>query len=80
MVRELFELYSTGEYSMKQIEILFWECGYRNHNGNKIAHTTMPGMISNPKYKGYYVGNKVKVIDMFTKKQKSMPRRRPLQS
>ena len=58
---------------MKQIETLFWEKGYRNHNGKKIAHTTMSGMISNPKYKGYYVGNKVKVIDLFTKKQKFLP-------
>lgn len=73
MVRELFELYATGKYSMKQIEVLFWEKGYRNHNGKKIAHTTMSGMISNPKYKGYYVGNKVKVIDLFTKKQKFLP-------
>ncbi|MEG1577964.1 MAG: recombinase family protein, partial [Oscillospiraceae bacterium] len=73
MVRELFELYATGEYSMKQIETLFWQRGYRNHNDNKIAHTTMSGMISNPKYKGYYVGNKVKVVDMFTKKQKFLP-------
>ena len=73
MVRELFELYATGEYSMKQIETLFWKKGYRNHNGKKIAHTTMSGMISNPKYKGYYVGNKVKVIDLFTKKQKFLP-------
>ena len=73
MVRELFERYATGEYSMKQIETLFWEKGYRNHNGKKIAHTTMSGMISNPKYKGYYVGNKVKVIDLFTKKQKFLP-------
>ena len=39
-------------YSMKQIENLFWEKGYRNHNGKKIAHTTMSGMIANPKYKG----------------------------
>ena len=73
MVRELFELYATGEYSMKQIETLFWDKGYRNHNGKRIAHTTMSGMISNPKYKGYYVGNKVKVIDLFTKKQKFLP-------
>jgi len=73
MVRELFKLYATGQYSMKQIETLFWEKGYRNHNGKKIAHTTMSGMISNPKYKGYYVGNKVKVIDLFTKKQKFLP-------
>ena len=33
----------------------------------------MSNMISNLKYKGYYVGNKVKVIDMFTKKQKFLP-------
>ena len=73
MVRELFELYATGDCSMKQIETLFWDKGYRNHNGKRIAHTTMSGMISNPKYKGYYVGNKVKVIDLFTKKQKFLP-------
>ena len=73
MVRELFKLYATGQYSMKQIETIFWEKGYRNHNGNKIAHTTMSNMIANPKYKGYYVGNKVKVIDMFSKKQKFLP-------
>ena len=73
MVRELFELYATGDYSMKQIETLFWDKGYRNHNGKRIAHTTMSGVISNPKYKGYYVGNKVKVVDLFTKKQKFLP-------
>ena len=73
MVRQLFELYATGEYSMKQIENIFWEQGYRNYKGNKIAHGTMSNMISNPKYKGWYVGNKVKVIDMFTKKQKFLP-------
>ncbi len=73
MVRDLFRLYATGEYSMKQLEVLFYEQGYRNYNGNKIAHTTMSGIISNPKYKGYYVGNKVRIVDMFTKKQKFLP-------
>ena len=73
MVRELFELYATGQYSMKQIEVIFWNKGYRNSRGNRLSHTTMSNMISNPKYKGYYVGNKVKVIDMFTKKQKFLP-------
>jgi len=73
MIRELFALYATNEYSMKQLEVLFWDKGYRNLNGNKIAHSTMSNVISNPKYKGYYVGNKVKVVDMFTKKQKFLP-------
>ena len=73
MVRQLFEMYASGEYSLKQIEKIFWDQGYRNYRGNRIAHTTMSNMISNAKYKGYYVGNKVKVIDMFTKKQKFLP-------
>ena len=73
MVRDMFRLYATGEYSMKQLETLFYNQGYRNYNGNKIAHTTMSGIISNPKYKGYYVGNKVRIVDMFTKKQKFLP-------
>ena len=73
MVRELFELYATGQYSMKQIETIFWEKGYRNNKGNRLAHTTMSNIIANPKYKGYYVGNKVRVVDMFTKKQKFLP-------
>ena len=73
MVRDLFRLYATGDYSMKQLENIFYEQGYRNYNGNKIAHTTMSGIISNPKYKGYYVGNKVRIVDMFTKKQKFLP-------
>ncbi len=70
MVRELFRLYATDEYSMKQLEKLFYDQGYRNYNGNKIAHSTMSGIISNPKYKGYYCGNKVRIVDMFTKEQK----------
>ena len=73
MVRELFTLYATDRYSMKQIEEIFWNKGYRNNNGKKICHSTMSNTISNPKYKGYYVGNKVKIIDMFTKKQKFLP-------
>lgn len=73
MVRDLFRLYATGEYSMKQLETIFYEQGYRNYNGNKIAHSTLSGIISNPKYKGYYVGNKVRIVDMFTKKQKFLP-------
>ena len=73
MVRQLFEMYASGEFSLKQIEKIFWDQGYRNYRGNRIAHNTMSNMISNAKYKGYYVGNKVKVIDMFTKKQKFLP-------
>ena len=41
--------------------------------GNKLSHSTMANIIKNPKYMGYYVGNKVQIVDMFTKKQKFLP-------
>lgn len=73
MVRELFELYATDSYSLKQIENIFWEKGYRNTKGKKISHTTLSGIITNPKYKGYYVGNRTRIVDIFTKKQRVLP-------
>lgn len=73
IVKELFELYATGKYSMKNLETYFYNKGVRNTRGNKLAHSTMSNIIKNPKYMGYYVGNKVQVVDMFTKKQKFLP-------
>ena len=73
MVRRIFELYATNEYSMKEIEEIIYQEGYRNHNGNKLSHTTMANIITNVKYKGYFVGGKVKVIDIFSKRQKVLP-------
>lgn len=73
MVRLIFELYATNTYSMKQIEQVLWDKGYRNHNGKKICHSTLSNTISNPKYKGYYCGRKVQIVNMFTKEQKFLP-------
>ena len=73
VVRELFELYATGKYSMKNLETYFYNKGVRNTKGNKLAHSTMANIIKNPKYMGYYVGNKVRVVDLFTKKQQFLP-------
>ena len=72
-IRELFEMYSTGRFSMKQLEKHFYNKGIRNSKGKMLSHSTMSNIIRNPKYKGYYVGNKVKITDLFTKKQKFLP-------
>ena len=56
MARELFPLYATGAYSMKQIETPFWEKVCRNHNGKKIAHATMSGMIATVQVQGLLCG------------------------
>ena len=36
-IRKLFELYATDQYSMKQIEKILYNDGFRNHNGNKTV-------------------------------------------
>ena len=72
-IRKLFELYATDQYSMKQIEQILYNDGFRNHNGNKLSHATMAHIIRNPKYKGYFCGNKVTVEDMFSKKMVFKP-------
>lgn len=72
-IRKLFELYATDQYSMKQIEKILYNDGFRNHNGNKLSHATMAHIIRNPKYKGYFCGKKVGTEDMFTKKMVFKP-------
>jgi len=70
MVQLVFELYATGDYSTPKIERILNEQGYRNFKGGIISRNVLRKIIPNPKYKGFYCGNKVKVVDMFTKKQK----------
>lgn len=70
MIRMIFELYSTGDYSLHDLSDILYKKDFKNHNGNPISHTTIKTIIKNPKYKGYYCGNKVKILDYRTKKQK----------
>lgn len=74
MVRMIYELYSTGDYSVRGIEDILFNKGYRGRNGTRIHHNTISGIIQNPKYKGYYCGNKVKIIDYRTKEQRFLPK------
>ncbi len=73
MVRTIFELYSTENYSVRKIENILFERGYRGRNGTRIHHNTVSGIIQNPKYKGYYCGNKVRIVDYRTKEQRFLP-------
>ena len=73
MIRFIFEEYASGTMSTPKIENALYEMGYRNYKGGKINRGVIQHIITNPKYKGYYVGNKVKIVDMFTKKQKFLP-------
>lgn len=73
MIRIIFDKYASGECSTPRLEKILYEMGYRNYKGGKISRTVIQHIITNPKYKGWYAGGKVKVIDMFTKKQEFLP-------
>ncbi|MCR5167841.1 MAG: recombinase family protein [Oscillospiraceae bacterium] len=73
MVRLIFRLYATGDYSVRKIEQVLYDKGYRGRNGTRIHHNTVSGIIQNPKYKGFYCGNKVRVVDHRTKEQRFLP-------
>lgn len=73
MVRLIFDLYSTGDYSVRKIEQILFDKGYRGRAGTRIHHNTISGIIQNPKYKGYFCGNKVKIADYRTKEQRFLP-------
>ena len=73
MIRFIFEQYATGHISTRKIEDMLYEKGYRGRNGTRIQHTTISGIIQNPKYKGFYCGNKVRIVDYRTKEQRFLP-------
>jgi DNA invertase Pin-like site-specific DNA recombinase len=72
MVRMVFRDYASG-MSTPRIEKKLWNMGYRSFKGGKISRDVIKNIIRNPKYKGYYCGGKVKIVDMFTKKQEFLP-------
>jgi len=69
VVRDIFDLYSKN-MGFRIIEKHLYSKGYRNKNGNPIGYSTISGIITNPKYMGYYCGNKSTKIDYLSKKIK----------
>lgn len=73
MIRIIFRDYASGTMSTPKLEKKLWDMGYRNFKGGKINRDVIRNIIKNPKYKGYFCGGKVKIVDMFTKKQEFLP-------
>lgn len=73
MVRFIFETFATGDYSLRQMEKILYYKGYRSRSGTEIKHNTIKNIIRNPKYKGYYCGHKIQIVDYRTKEQKFLP-------
>ncbi len=63
IVRKIFDMYANENMGMRSICNWLTEQGYRNTKGNVFSFSTIKGIITNPKYKGYYCGNKTHKYD-----------------
>lgn len=57
-VRLIFELYATGEYGIRKIAQELTRRGHTSLLGNEFNQLTIKHILTNPKYKGWYCGNK----------------------
>lgn len=58
MVRKIFDLYANENLGVRAIAKILSDSGLRNTNGNPFSFSTIKGILINPKYKGFYCGNK----------------------
>lgn len=63
VVRLIFELYANQRMGIRTISNHLADQGYENSRGNAFSFSTIRGILSNPKYKGFYCGRKSTKID-----------------
>ena len=68
-VKLIFELYATGDYGLRKLSQKLTSRGYTSLLGNDFNSVTIGHILSNPKYKGWYCGNKTQSLDYRTKKK-----------
>lgn len=63
VVRLIFELYANQRMGIRAISTYLADHGYENSRGNAFSFSTIRGILSNPKYKGFYCGRKSTKVD-----------------
>ena len=69
IIRKIFDMYVNDHIGMRTIGNKLADLGYLNKNGKPITQGTIKYILTNPKYKGFYCGNKTKVVDYHTKER-----------
>jgi DNA invertase Pin-like site-specific DNA recombinase len=52
LIRRMFELYATGNYSIKKLVEIMYQEGLRTRGGNKLVKSRIGDLLSNPFYYG----------------------------
>ena len=68
IVKKIYELYVYKDMSLNQIKNYLNDRNIKTKDNKKWNTTTISRIIKNPKYKGYYCGKKVEVLDYINKK------------
>lgn len=63
LVKKIFEMYVYDGFGIRRIADTISAQGYMNKNNNPFSFSTVNGILSNPKYKGFYCGNKTHKLD-----------------
>lgn len=73
MVRIIFDLYANENLGVRSIAKVLNESGYRNTSGNPFSYSSIRGILGNPKYKGFYCGNKTHKVHFLSKEIAYVP-------
>ena len=63
VVRLIFDLYANQNMGIRALSFELTNKGYKNTQGNDFSFSTVKNILINPKYKGYYCGNKTHKYD-----------------
>ena len=69
VVRIIFDLYANKGLGVRRISLALFDMGYTSREGNEFNVATIRHILTNPKYKGWYCGNKSQTIDYRTKRK-----------
>ncbi|MBM6939430.1 recombinase family protein [Pseudoflavonifractor phocaeensis] len=73
MVRLIFDWYANRGMGIRAIARRLWEEGWRSAGGKELSFSTIRGILTNPKYKGYYCGGKSSKYDYRRTARKQLP-------
>ena len=69
IVRIIFDLYANKRLGVRRISRTLFDMGYKSREGNEFNVATIRHILTNPKYKGWYCGNKTQNVDYRTKRK-----------
>ena len=68
IIRLVFDLYGNQRLGVRTVSKRLTELGYTSREGNAFNTLTIRHILENPKYKGWYCGNKTRSMDYRKKK------------